>query len=131
MLGLVPVIPFVGSLLAIIFGGVARKQIKESEGRQTGIGMATWGIVLGIVAMVGTVVVVIVLVAAAHSANVSYNNGFAAGSSENNQGIQTLLNSSGGNGESAAVYCNQQGSSDPDPVQFYLGCVAGWSSQGS
>jgi hypothetical protein len=44
-----------GSLLAVIFGGVAKRQIRESNGRQGGLGMATAGIVLGIVGLVGAV----------------------------------------------------------------------------
>ncbi|MEI6454615.1 MAG: DUF4190 domain-containing protein [Actinomycetes bacterium] len=49
VLGLVPVVPVVGSILAIIFGGTARSQIAKSDGRLKGSGMATWGIVLGAV----------------------------------------------------------------------------------
>ena len=36
-----------GSILALIFGLVAKNQIKQSGGRQKGDGMATAGIVLG------------------------------------------------------------------------------------
>jgi hypothetical protein len=42
-----------GSLLALIFGLVARKQIDDSNGQQSGKGMAIAGIVLGIVGLVG------------------------------------------------------------------------------
>ena len=38
---------WLGSLLALIFGYVARGQIKRSEGRESGGGMAIAGIVLG------------------------------------------------------------------------------------
>jgi hypothetical protein len=38
---------WIGSILAIIFGYMARKQIAESGGIQQGGGMATAGIVLG------------------------------------------------------------------------------------
>jgi hypothetical protein len=38
---------FLGSILALIFGYVARRQIDESDGLQSGRGMATAGIVLG------------------------------------------------------------------------------------
>jgi hypothetical protein len=41
----------VGSVLAIIFGFVAREQIKRSQGRERGEGMATAGIVIGFVAV--------------------------------------------------------------------------------
>jgi uncharacterized protein DUF4190 len=40
-----------GSVLAIIFGFVARDQIRRSQGRQQGAGMATAGIVIGFVAI--------------------------------------------------------------------------------
>ena len=38
---------WVGSVLALIFGYVAKSQIKDSRGTQGGAGMATAGIVLG------------------------------------------------------------------------------------
>ena len=44
-----------GSLLAVIFGFMARGQIKNTDGRQGGNGMAVAGIVLGIVGVVLTV----------------------------------------------------------------------------
>ena len=37
----------IGSVLAVIFGFVARRQIRASGGRQTGEGMALAGIILG------------------------------------------------------------------------------------
>jgi hypothetical protein len=52
-----------GSILAVIFGFVARKQIRNSGGRQTGGGMALAGIILGFVGVV-SLVLWIVLVAA-------------------------------------------------------------------
>jgi len=38
---------FIGSIMALVFGYKARRQIQESGGRQTGAGFATAGIVLG------------------------------------------------------------------------------------
>jgi len=38
---------WIGSILALVFGYIAKKQISESRGTQTGGGMATAGIVLG------------------------------------------------------------------------------------
>ncbi|MGI9020052.1 MAG: DUF4190 domain-containing protein [Solirubrobacterales bacterium] len=38
---------WVGSILALIFGYVAKNQIEESAGTQSGGGMATAGLVLG------------------------------------------------------------------------------------
>jgi hypothetical protein len=52
-----------GSILAVIFGFVGRKQIRASGGRQTGGGMALAGIILGFVG-VAFLVLWIVLVAA-------------------------------------------------------------------
>jgi hypothetical protein len=44
-------IPFLAAILAIIFGVLGRKDVKRGEGRVTGSGMATAGLVLGIVNM--------------------------------------------------------------------------------
>jgi hypothetical protein len=41
----------VGSVLAVIFGFIAQGQIRESQGRQAGGGMAKAGIILGFVGM--------------------------------------------------------------------------------
>lgn len=38
---------WIGSVLALVFGYIARRQIQESRGNQGGAGMATAGIVLG------------------------------------------------------------------------------------
>ena len=51
----------VTSVLAIIFGLIARRQIKERN--ETGDGMAIAGIVLGIVGVVGTIILIIVFAA--------------------------------------------------------------------
>jgi hypothetical protein len=52
----------IGSVLAIIFGFVAKKNIRESNGLQTGGGMATAGIVLGIVGAVIFLVLILAVV---------------------------------------------------------------------
>ena len=52
----------VGSLLAIIFGFVARSQIKRAEDHQQGNGLALAGIILGFLGLV-TIALVIVLAA--------------------------------------------------------------------
>lgn len=44
-----------GSLLALIFGLMARKQINDTGGRQGGNGMAIAGIILGIVGLIGAI----------------------------------------------------------------------------
>ena len=59
-----------GSVLALIFGIKARRQIDWSGGTQGGRGLATAGIVLGIIGIVGAVIVVAVVIAgAAHSSS--------------------------------------------------------------
>jgi hypothetical protein len=40
-------LPVIGAITAIITGGIAKRQIRESNGRLSGRGMATWGVVLG------------------------------------------------------------------------------------
>jgi hypothetical protein len=56
----------VGSVLAIIFAAVAKKNINQSNGWVTGGGMATAGLVLGII---GAAVVALVVIAAAGSSS--------------------------------------------------------------
>ena len=46
----------IGSILALVFGYKARKEIDGSRGTQTGRGMATAGIVLGWIGIVGTLI---------------------------------------------------------------------------
>ena len=57
----------IGSVLAIVFGFVARDQIKRSQGRQSGSGMATAGIILGFVAVAFWLLIFIVALADAGS----------------------------------------------------------------
>ena len=52
-----------GSILAVIFGFVGQRQIRESGGRQSGGGMATAGIVLGFVGIAGFILWIVVVVA--------------------------------------------------------------------
>jgi predicted PurR-regulated permease PerM len=56
-----------GSILAVIFGFVARKQIRESGGRQSGGGMAIAGIVLGFVGVVGLIFWIVAAIAFTNS----------------------------------------------------------------
>jgi len=53
---------WIGSILALVFGYVAKSQIDQSGGAQTGRGMAVAGIVLGWVG-VGLLVIFIIAVA--------------------------------------------------------------------
>jgi hypothetical protein len=59
----------VGSILAIIFGFIAQGQIRQSEGRQGGEGMAKAGIILGFigVALIAVYFIVAVAVSASNS----------------------------------------------------------------
>ena len=50
----------IGSILAIIFSTVARRQIKKAHGTQGGEGLATAGFVIGIVGIVGTILILVV-----------------------------------------------------------------------
>lgn len=59
----------VGAILAIVFGFIARSQIKQSNGTQQGGGMALAGIIIGFVGIVIGIVVVIVVVAVVHHCN--------------------------------------------------------------
>lgn len=43
------ILPFLGAIVAIITGHMAKAEIKRSAGMITGNGMATWGLVLGYV----------------------------------------------------------------------------------
>lgn len=56
-----------GSLLALIFGVMAKNQIDASGGRQTGRGMAVAGIVLGVVGLAGLIVWIILIASVASS----------------------------------------------------------------
>jgi Domain of unknown function (DUF4190) len=56
-----------GSLLAVIFGVIGRRQTSESG--QGGSGLATAGLIIGIVGLVGAVIMTIVVIAAGASAD--------------------------------------------------------------
>jgi hypothetical protein len=57
----------IGSVLAIIFAAVAKKNIREGNGMVTGGGMATAGLVIGIIGAV--IVALLILVAAGESSS--------------------------------------------------------------
>jgi hypothetical protein len=63
------VIPVVGGIVAIITGALARRNIRASGGRKSGGGMATAGLVLGIVNLLLCVIGIIGIVALASSGN--------------------------------------------------------------
>jgi hypothetical protein len=59
----------IGSILALIFGYIARSQIKRSQGRQTGGGMAIAGIVLGWIGVAGLIAFIVAVAIAASQNN--------------------------------------------------------------
>lgn len=62
--GFVFCLVIIGPVLALVFGYKGRRQIDESNGMQTGRGMATAGIVLGWVAIGLTIAYVLIVVIA-------------------------------------------------------------------
>jgi hypothetical protein len=83
-----------GSILAVIFGFVARRQIRRSGGRQTGGGMALAGIILGFVG-IASLVLWIVLVAAVTTHFDDCFNQIRANSSTTTCGTNTGTGNSG------------------------------------
>jgi hypothetical protein len=59
---------WIGSILALVFGYIAKKQIRESNGTQGGQGMATAGIVLGWIG-VGIIVLSVLIIVIGRSSN--------------------------------------------------------------
>ncbi len=53
---------WIGSILALVFGYRARREIRDSNGSQSGDGMATAGIVLGWVGVVTFFIAAVLLV---------------------------------------------------------------------
>ena len=53
---------WIGSILALVFGYIAKGQIEQSGGAQTGMGMAVAGIVLGWIG-VGILLLILLLIA--------------------------------------------------------------------
>jgi hypothetical protein len=82
----------IGSILAVIFGFVARKQIRESGGRQGGGGMAIAGIVLGFVGVAGLILWIILAIAVTNSIHDCFNQ---ANNSNNPCGINTNTGNTG------------------------------------
>ena len=108
----------IGAILAVIFGFVARKQINESGGRQSGSGMALAGIILGFVGIAGLIIWIVAVAAIVHNVdnclnqfpnnpNAACGTNFNTGTSGNtfNSGTSTNSGSTGStpNGGSAGV----------------------------
>jgi len=66
------VLPVIGSIVAVVTGHVARKQIRQSAGAQDGEGMALAGLILGYTHLalgcVGSIVAVVLILAGVISA---------------------------------------------------------------
>lgn len=60
---------WIGSFLAIIFGHVALRQIKNSNGTQTGRGMAIAGLVLGYMGLATILFFVLIVIIGASTTN--------------------------------------------------------------
>lgn len=62
------IVPLLGAIAAIITGSMAKKEIRQSAGRLTGEGMATWGAILGWVniafSVIGICIFVLIFVGA-------------------------------------------------------------------
>ena len=54
---------WIGSILALVFGYIAKGQIDRSAGRQTGRGMAIAGIVLGWIGAAALVLIIVMAIA--------------------------------------------------------------------
>ncbi len=57
----------IGSILAVVFGAIAIRQINASNGWSTGKGFAIAGLVIGIVSLAITLAVVVLLIVLAAS----------------------------------------------------------------
>ncbi len=62
----------IGSLLAVIFGSGGRSQIKQSNGEQTGGGLATAGIILGFLGL-SLLIIVFAVAFVGHSASSQFS----------------------------------------------------------
>lgn len=124
ILGIIPVIPVVGSILAVIFGFIGKSHVAKSEGWLRGRLMAIWGIVLGLFSVVGTITITALVVIAAHNAayQSAYQVGYNSAYQEASQYSHLL--------SEGPTWCNQGiGNGDYpglDQHGFYAGCIAGW-----
>jgi len=106
----------VGALLAIIFGFIGRKKIAESNGQQTGGGLALAGIILGFIGILGAIGFWLSIFALGAAG--SYASGFTYGSDNYSAG-----------GSEAAV-CNSSNVPSGDISSSWIsGCQAAWNGQ--
>ena len=70
ILGLIPIVPIAGSIVAIVLGNVSQNEARQAGRRPSGLAIA--GVVLGWLALAGTILLMILIaVAAAHSSTSS------------------------------------------------------------
>jgi hypothetical protein len=61
ILGLMPVLPLVGPIAAIVTGVIARREIRSKPDQLTGDGIAKAGIILGVIGLVFVLLAVLAL----------------------------------------------------------------------
>lgn len=64
-------VPFIGGVLGVIFGHIARREIRHSQGWKSGDGLALAGLIIGYlhIALIVLAVVILILVAIVFAAN--------------------------------------------------------------
>lgn len=62
-IGGLTILPFLGSLVGVICGSIAKKQIDESGGTQEGEELAKWGMILGWIGLGLTLIVACIILA--------------------------------------------------------------------
>jgi hypothetical protein len=98
-----------GSILAVIFGFIGRKQIRESGGTQSGGGMATAGIVLGCIGVVGLILWIVAIAVVTTSISncfdqLQHNSNTTSCSSNTGTGNSGFGFNTGSTGNSAAPF---------------------------
>ncbi len=68
------IVPFIGALIAVITGHMARGEIRRSAGRVGGGGLATAGLVLGYIQIVGGIVLAVIIIAIVLASRGNYYN---------------------------------------------------------
>jgi hypothetical protein len=107
----------IGSILAVIFGFVARKQIKDSAGRQSGGGMALAGIILGFVGVASLVLWIVLVIAVTTSISNCFDH------VQNNVNSSTCVTNSGTGNSGSTFNSGNTGNSpaSPGPVPSTMG----------